>query len=40
MNLFRYLAKNTPPQKRATLRMAALLIIAYSIGACVILLYF
>jgi hypothetical protein len=40
MNLSRYLAKNTPPEKRAILRAAAAVIIAYTLGVFVIFLLF
>jgi hypothetical protein len=40
MNLSRYLAKNTPPDKRALLRAAAAVIIAYTLGVVVIFLLF
>jgi hypothetical protein len=40
MNLSRYLAKNTPPEKRAFLRAAAAVIIAYTLGVFVIFLLF
>ena len=38
--LFRYLASNTPPGKRALLRTASAVIIAYTIGVFVIFLCF
>jgi hypothetical protein len=38
LNLSRYLAKNTPPEKRAFLRAAAAVIIAYTLGVFVIFL--
>jgi hypothetical protein len=40
MNLSRYLAKNTPPEKRAFLRAAAAVIITYTPGVFVIFLLF
>jgi len=40
MNLSRYLAKNTPPEKRAFLRTAAAVMIAFSLGVLVLFFFF
>jgi hypothetical protein len=40
VKLARYLAKNTPPEKRAFLRAAAAVMIAYTLGLFVLFLCF
>jgi hypothetical protein len=40
MNLSRYLTRNAPPEKRAVLRAAAAVMIAYTLGVFVIFLLF